>query len=442
MKNIVVIGANQCGLSFAKFAADQGFDVKVFEAKAKDQVAYNWTDDMMEETFAEVGLPLPPEDIHTRKRSWTFIPPSKSVKVFVPVPEEELDFAMYRRPFNNWLETMALEAGAAISYETKVDRLLIEDGKAVGVLLADGTKIDAGLVVDCGGVNSPIRSSLPDDFGIEQNIDPMDTFFVRRTFFRRPEGTKRPQYTNCAYLKHLGEGGISWCLLSYDEKCADVLIGRLGKLTDARYKNALCDLRRDNPIIGQDIVTGGELLQIPVRHPIATMVSNGYALVGDSAYMTIPMLGSGMAAGMRAARMLADVISDSFGDPFAVENLYRYQKRYMKEIGAEHSAINLMKCWLLKTEDRNVDFLIGKGIVNKKMLVEASAGKMLRMTFPELVSTGLRGIQRIDLLLELAALMGKMEKQLAIAADMPEQYDKDALKVWRQNYEKAFQSST
>ncbi|MBQ9553117.1 MAG: NAD(P)/FAD-dependent oxidoreductase [Clostridia bacterium] len=439
MKNIVVIGANQCGLAFAKFAADAGFDVNVYEAKQRDEVAYNWTDDMMEETFPQVGLPLPPEEIHTRKRSWTFIPPSQSVKVFVPVPEEELDFAMYRRPFNAWLEELATKAGAKVHFGTKVDRMLIEGGKAVGVMLADGTKVDAGLVVDCGGVNSPIRNSLPDDFGIEQRIDPNDTFVVRRTFFRRPEGTKRPEFTNCAYLKHLGENGISWCLLSYDEQAADVLIGRLGKLTDARYTNALADLRRDNPIIGKEIVTGGELLQIPVRHPIATMVSNGYALVGDSAYMTIPMLGSGMAAGMRAGRMLADVIAEPIGDPFSVENLYRYQKQYMKEIGAEHSAINMMKNWLLKTDDRNVDFLIGKGIVNKKMLVEASAGHMLRMTFPELVSTALRGIKRLDLLLELAALMGKMEKQLDIAANMPEQYDKEALKVWRQNYEKAFQ---
>ena len=439
LKNIVVIGANQSGLAFAKFAADKGFDVKVFEAKARDNVAYDWTDDMMEETFPQVGLPLPPEEIHTRKRSWTFIPPAQNVKVFVPVPEEELDFAMYRRPFNAWLEELATRAGAKVQYETRVDRLLIEDGRAVGVVLADGTKVDAGLVVDCGGVNSPIRTSLPDDFGIEQNIDPNDTFMVRRTFFRRPEGTKRPQFTNCAYLKHLGENGISWCLLSYDEKSADVLIGRLGKLTDARYTNALADLRRDNPIIGKEVVTGGELLQIPVRHPIATMVSGGYALVGDSAYMTIPMLGSGMAAGMRAGRMLADVIADPVGDPFSVENLYRYQKQYMKEIGAEHSAINMMKNWLLKTDDKNVDFLIGKGIVSKKMLVEASAGHMLRMTFPELVATGLRGIKRLDLLLELALLMGKMEKQLATAADMPEHYDKAALKAWRAKYEKAFQ---
>ena len=438
MKNIVVIGANQSGLSFAKFAADAGFAVKVFEAKARDQVAYDWTDDMMEETFAQVGLPLPPEEIHTRKRSWTFIPPSKCVRVFVPVPEEELDFAMYRRPFNAWLEGMAVEAGAQVNYETRVDRMLIEDGRAVGVVLADGTKVDAGLVVDCGGVNSPIRTSLPDDFGIEQQIDPYDTFVVRRTFFNRPEGTKRPQYTNCAYLKHLGEGGISWCLLSYDEQRADVLIGRLGKMTDARYKNALADLRRDNPIIGQTVMTGGELLRIPVRHPIATMVSNGYALVGDSAYMTIPMLGSGMAAGMRAGRFLADVIADPVGDPFSVENLYRYQKKYMKEIGAEHSAINMMKNWLLKAENEDIDFLLSKGIVNKKMLVEASAGRMLRMTFPELVYTGLRGIKRIDLLLELALLMNRMEKQLAVAQNMPEQYDKEALKVWREKYEKAF----
>ena len=53
-KNIIVVGANQTGLVFAAFAKTAGFDVTVYEAKKQCDVAYDWTDDMVEETFEEV----------------------------------------------------------------------------------------------------------------------------------------------------------------------------------------------------------------------------------------------------------------------------------------------------------------------------------------------------------------------------------------------------
>ena len=59
-KNIIVVGANQTGLVFAAFARNAGFDVTVYEAKKQCDVAYDWTDDMVEETFEEVGMLLMP----------------------------------------------------------------------------------------------------------------------------------------------------------------------------------------------------------------------------------------------------------------------------------------------------------------------------------------------------------------------------------------------
>ena len=68
-KNIIVVGANQTGLVFAAFAKTAGFDVTVYEAKKQCDVAYDWTDDMVEETFEEVGMPLPPKgDLHEKKK--------------------------------------------------------------------------------------------------------------------------------------------------------------------------------------------------------------------------------------------------------------------------------------------------------------------------------------------------------------------------------------
>ena len=77
-KNIIVVGANQTGLVFAAFAKTAGFDVTVYEAKKQCDVAYDWTDDMVEETFEEVGMPLPPKEIYTRKKTGRSCRPKKA----------------------------------------------------------------------------------------------------------------------------------------------------------------------------------------------------------------------------------------------------------------------------------------------------------------------------------------------------------------------------
>ena len=39
------------------------------------------------------------------------------------------------------------------------------------------------------------------------------------------------------------------------------------------------------------------------------MVADGYAAIGDSAFMTVPVIGSGIANALKAAKILADAIS-------------------------------------------------------------------------------------------------------------------------------------
>lgn len=294
------------------------------------------------------------------------------------------------------------------------------------------------MVVDCGGVNSCVRTSLPTSMGIQRRVKATDTFFVRRTFFERPEGTARPEKTNKAYLKHKNENGISWCLLSHDENEADVLIGRLGELKDETFQNALSDLRKENEIIGERVTKGGELLQIPVRRPLPLLVADGYALLGDSACMTIPMLGSGMASGMKAGRMLADVISRPVYNRFAKENLYDYQRLFMEQIGAKHAAVDMMKNWLLASGEGDLDFLLGHGVISKNVLKQASAGEMLRMSPSDLVTAGVNGVIRPQLMLELVELIARMNAQYKVAASLPKKYDEKALWYWQRQYEAAY----
>lgn len=435
---IIVIGANQGGLAFAIFAAKAGFDVQVFESKQKDDVAYDWYDDMMVSTFEDVGLPRPPKVLKKISDTVTFIPPAKKTSLTLRDSGGETDLPIERKPLNEWLAELAAESGVKIFYGVKARRAAVNKGKVLGVFFGNNQKyIPSDLVVDCAGAASCVRSSLPKCMHIPQKVSPSDTFFVRRVFFRKPDDAPYPEQPKRIYLKHLNQRGISWCFLSNDGKAADVLVGRLNELSDETFNEAIEDLKSENDIIGDTVVKGGEQLIIPVRHAISRMTADGYALLGDSAYMTIPIIGSGMANSITAAKILSDVISEPDGDAFGAANLYRYQRTYMNKVGADNSAVDLLKNWLLNSKDGDVDFLLEKNVINESMIA-ATSGDMDNIPGNEIVKSAFNGMKNPPLFAKLVELLVNVKRQSTIASSMPEKYDEADFEKWQEKYEKLF----
>lgn len=428
---IIIVGANQCALAFAYMAAKKGFDVVAYEKEKKEDVAFPWTDDVATNAFDEAGLPLPPEEIRWHTNSPTFVIPNKTV-IPIELPEENLDYSVLRRPMNDWLEKMALEAGAKVVYEKTIDHAITLGDKVIGVVFTDGEVETSDLVVDCGGMNSCVRSSLPDCFGILKTVDPEDYFFVKRVFFDRPEDAPDPEYIWKIYLKHLGERGISWCHLSHDKKYGDVLIGRTGGLSEETYQRALDDIRSENPIVGETFIPETNILcKIPVRHTLSKIFSDGYVLLGDSACMTIPLIGSGIASGFKAARNLAETLETADGDPFSAKNLYRYQYRYMRETGAFHAIVDVLKNALLDTDAEIINIIANPETVASVM--KAVAGQT--GDFVKAVIGLAKDEPKIFAgILSRAAAAGKAG---AVTLTIPKEYDEKKFAAWRKKYEKA-----
>lgn len=426
---IIIAGGNQTALFCAELAAKAGFQVDVFEKKNKEEVAYDWTDDAMPAAFNEVGLDLPQELYHRTKPA-TFISPDKSRSFFADLPEDQRDFALIRRPFNNWLEKRAVEAGATVIYGKSILRAEVKGGKVVGAITEDGM-LPCDLLIDCAGIDSSIRASLPDEFKILKRIALQDSFLVRRTIFARAEGVPIPEVERKIYLKHQGEKGISWCALHHGGESADVLVGRLGELSDETYQRAFKDIKDDNPMISDTVLTGGELLRIPLRRPLSRLVGNGYALLGDSACMTVPLMGSGIANSMKAAKILIDVLDAPA--PFTVENLYRYQQKFMKSVGAFNAAIDYLKGWLLGGRSEDINIFIDSGILGDAL--EAIEGKTGDLVKAILVLACKKPIFTFKLF-RTAAKAGKVA---LIGFTPPKSFSETKLSRWEKRYNRSFQ---
>ncbi len=422
---IVIIGAGMAGLVLAKQLAEGGVDVSVYEKMAYDNLTYDWHDDVNRQAFDHNGLPYPKN--YFVKGNWTFIPPSERVEVNLHLnAESELDLSIERRPFAQQYADLAIESGAHVYFEREVESLIMDNDVVKGVVV-NGEDVLCDLVVDNSGAMSKFRASLPPIMGITPMPSNEEIFVAYRGFHNKVEGVQDPRNTNKAYLKHLGQKGISWSILDPDNT-VDVLIGRVGELSQSTLDEAFKALQASNPQLSDNVVRGGIRCIIPIRYPLLKMVGDGYVAIGDSAFMTIPLIGSGIENGMCAACILADVILKN--DSVDKSVLWEYQVRYIKARGANHFGVDILKRWLLQAEPKDIDWLFEKSIIDENDMAGGATGQILKLSLSQMLDKATRGFARLPLLLKVSAMLNRANKAVKIGYEIPEKYNEQAIQKW------------
>lgn len=402
---IIFIGAGMASLVASERLARAGYDVSVFEKDAYENLSYDWHDDVNRDAFEMFGLPLPKEGTYFPKRNWTFVPPAERIEVSLHIPEKELDWSTERRILAQQYVDRAKDV-VDFHFSTPVQSLIVENGTVNGIV-ANGEKFYADLIVDNSGAMSPFRAQLPKSAHVIAEPKSNEIFVAYRAFHKKADGVKDPQNTNKAYLKHLGEEGISWSIID-PAGTVNVLIGRAGELPKETFDRAYKALKASNPIISDEIVRGGRTCIIPIRYPLTHMVADGYAAIGDAAFMTIPMIGSGIENSMKAACILADTIIKS--NSVKKEDLWKYEVEYFKLRGGDHVGIDILKRWLLGAAPKDLDWLFEKGVVDDANMAAGATGKLIVLSPKDLVVKVARGWTRLPLLLAMNNMLMRSKK--------------------------------
>ncbi|MDE6302098.1 MAG: hypothetical protein K2M36_00720, partial [Clostridia bacterium] len=246
-------------------------------------------------------------------------------------------------------------------------------------LVAEGAETAFDLVIDASGMRSPLRAQLPKKFGVQAQPADDGVLYGYRAFYKRVEGTHTVEkgINSTMILKHLGEAGISWCNLN-DEGEVDVLIGRIGKLDDKEIARSLADLKAYNPILSDELISARRV-DICLRASIARAVADGYVAVGDSAFMTMPLMGSGIESSMKAGKLLADYITDKRITTFTAQNLWGFYVEYMQKLGGDFAFIDVLKRWALGLNPKRIDWVFCSGVITADdlaMVSTESGGKL------------------------------------------------------------------
>ncbi len=399
--DILIAGAGHGGLVAGAILAEAGHSVTVLEEKQRDALGHDWEDRFTFSLLCDVlGIAESelPADAWRVRGDCTFVSPDRKTRVDVHFPKGAEQKVMWRKPLIRLLLDHAENCGVRFAFGTRVLKPLVRGSRVTG-LCTDAGSLTADLVIDAAGVFSPVRTNLPPSFGIERTPERGDLFYAYRAYFDRVQDVPVPEIPFEVYLRHEGEAGLSWFCTNLDT--ADVLIGRVDPLKQEQIDEYLRRFRASHPWMGERIVHGGQYGFIPVRRPLTRMVADGYAAIGDSAFMTTPMNGMGIDLSLRAGRLLAET---ALAHPACTAaDLWPYNRDYHRLYGGDTAKNEGLKNALLSMPEEDVNFLFAHRVIEsadlagagQNMNLSALLGKLVRgMRRPAAFGTVVRGLLR------------------------------------------------
>ena len=440
MSDIIVAGGGNGGITAAIHLAKAGHSVTLFEKRRKDSLGMHQTDALDIDTFSYAGLPNP-NHIKRGVNIITFHPQDKTLQPLTLPGVHQGSFLADRVELAEYLFDLAEKAGVKICYEEGVLSPVVYGNRVCGVVTEKGT-YHADLVIDACGVHSPVRENLPASMGINRAINKYDIIYSYRGYFNRVPDTDEPATDYNIYFNDDGNKGFSWLITEFDR--VDALICRFYKPDTGEISSVLNKTHQENPHMGLDLVYGGEHSIIPVCHPLGVLVADGYAAIGDSAFMTVALKGSGITYSIKAGKMLADCVLSDANCHFDCEALWEYQKRFFKEIGFTACSIAIMKNILpfLTAEDVN-DLFRSQIITTDELSVLWQNTTEAIFSTKALASAKdkIRLVRDNQKLREiLTSLVVRLGKFAILQASLPVKYNKNEVYEWEEKYNSFFDS--
>lgn len=437
-KDIVVAGLGHGGIVAAALLAEKGFNVTVYEKNSEGTLGYDWTDMFDPKSLDFAGLPMPPEDKFKYKENMTFCGPGCKKALTQYITEKDMEIIMERKDIYTYLIDIALEKGVKIVYDCEVSGPILTGDRVEGIKTSKGD-VSADLVIDSCGMNSPVRQGLPAGLHIQNKIEDDGKITIYRAFYNKCSDDEILGKFKIILFAG-GHPGISW--VASHEGYTDVLIGRFKAFDEKEAIEFTEFLRRNNSRLGKERLRGGQFAEIPVRHTLSVMVADGYAAIGDCAFMPVPLIGSGIANTIRAAKILADTVAGDTNEFYNAETLWAYQVEYYNKVGGAIATLECIKNSLLKLTPQDVDYLFSSELVTSddmRILAGLSDISEIIETVKKGVPKKIKSIKNNKHLVVVASCIGAdMCKVLAILSSMPKKWDREKVYRWAKNYDKAF----
>lgn len=248
-------------------------------------------------------------------------------------------YTVLRAPFDQWLASKAEEAGASIIPEALVEKLIVEDGKVIGVEATE-EKLYADVVILADGVNSLLGQSI----GMKKELEPHQVAVGAKEIIKLGEDVINQRFgvrgnEGVAWLS-AGDptaGGFGGGLL-YTNKDS-VSVGIVATLSDIEHSglsvNQLLERFKEHPSVapyiegGQTVEYSAHLVPEEGLHMVPELYRDGVIIVGDAAGFCINLgfTVRGMDFAIESGRLAAETIIKAHErEDYSAKSLADYKK--------------------------------------------------------------------------------------------------------------------
>jgi flavin-dependent dehydrogenase len=272
--------------------------------------------------------------------------------------------------------------GVEFMFGATAERLLFDDGRITGVTgrKSDGStfSIAARVVIDATGSSSVLRRFLTIPSMMEKDIDPDDVVGTGRYILDFEPAVDRREFFDPDYcIIHLDQfiaaGGYSW-IFPKGKKKVNIGLGvshsalarrnRMFGLND-NLQSLIDKYLADNPVIKNysqpvDDANSGNTKgnwQVPVRRHNDCMVANGFAVVGDAAWMPRPIDAGGISPSIYGGTILGRVVAQALeaGDT-SEAGLWKYNVEYMNTHGYPMASFEVLRRYLQTVTNEQINY--------------------------------------------------------------------------------------
>jgi flavin-dependent dehydrogenase len=312
----------------------------------------------------------------------------KGVMAFSPDKETAIPFdgegyMLNRQKLPEIQNERCKKMGIEFEYEINLTGLIYDGQQVIGIQGLDNKtkqpfKKTSKIVVDATGVTSTLRNGLQNSTKIEKRINRRDLESTGRYIMYFDQGQKDltefdPDYCIIHLDQDIAPGGYGWVFPKGDNK-VNIGLGveksfldkrnkRLGKKDNVaslmkeyleRNKAIKNSRLSEDP---EDINNNSGVFQVSVRRQNDCMVSGGFMLVGDSAWMPKAIDAGGIGPALIAGAIIGNnVVQAIEGNDVSEASLWQYNLDFIKEYGYKTAGLELFRALIQQMTNEQISY--------------------------------------------------------------------------------------
>ena len=312
----------------------------------------------------------------------------KGVMAFSPDKETAIPFdgegyMLNRQKLPEIQNERCKKMGIEFEYEINLTGLIYDGQQVIGIQGLDNKtkqpfKKTSKIVVDATGVTSTLRNGLQNSTKIEKRINRRDLESTGRYIMYFDQGQKDltefdPDYCIIHLDQDMAPGGYGWVFPKGDNK-VNIGLGveksfldkrnkRLGKKDNVaslmkeyleRNKAIKNSRLSEDP---EDINNNSGVFQVSVRRQNDCMVSGGFMLVGDSAWMPKAIDAGGIGPALIAGAIIGNnVVQAIEGNDVSEASLWQYNLDFIKEYGYKTAGLELFRALIQQMTNDQISY--------------------------------------------------------------------------------------